>query len=151
MFHHYPLQLRLEPLASLLGCGCVGLAVLRVARQPAVGYDAAGHETILFAVATFVMILLIWNMRRGWFLLHAYRMTDTSIEEYDPILRRRSVVAFDNVIEVRDFALLTGGDKHSTWRRGHALIARDGSVVRLCEALRIWPDVAARVGAQRCG
>jgi hypothetical protein len=93
-----------------------------------------------FAAAT---VFMIWEARAMWFCLYRYRVSDSILDVYDPILQKRWAVRLDKVTAVRTFYILHGSrDKRA--RRGHTLMIGDHNAVRLSEALPIWPQIAER-------
>jgi len=140
------LRLRLEVMLAVLGCAFFGSVALYA------GWDVwtaiKRQEGWLVVWPLFLMLgilagalFMLWGARSMWFFLYRYRLTDGTLDVFDPILRKRWSVALKDVTQVRTFYLLHGSRDRRA-KIAHSIETADGVRVRVSEALPIWPEIA---------
>ena len=152
--YYYSFRLRVTPILYLLVAAMfLALPTIFLLWDTWVGVRAASPDytgimlafrLIVFAgIAPIIIVLSLAAVRSTWFYLYRYRYTDSTLEAFDPILRKGWLVCLDEVSKIRTFVVF-GQSQPGPSRMGHLLETKGGYGVKLSEALPIWPDIANR-------
>lgn len=88
-------------------------------------------------VATFYLRLILY-------FASTYAYTNAWVEAYDPLLRRRVRISFDEVSRIGSEYVPAGHAWQRSIRRVHTLESDDGRRIRMSEGLACWPEIRFR-------
>lgn len=152
---YHAVRLRLIPAAALVALICVAAADIWLLRDTWLGLSqqAPGYTGLLLVlrVATAAIMgpalvfLLLAVIRSTWFYLWGYRYSDSALEAFDFVLRRRWSMQLGDVATIRTF-IVFGETGPGPSRVGHTLVDKGGTQIRLSEALPLWQEIKARCG-----
>lgn len=100
---------------------------------------------LLMAVMALAAAVVSTAYQRAiWFLAYVYSYSDSWLEAYDPVLRRRSRIEFSEVSRIESAYVPVGHAWQRNIRRIHTLETDNGSAIRISEGLSCWPEIKSR-------
>lgn len=153
-FVAYPIRFRIEIVACLVLYAAIALTSLIFAFWLAgmVWVSDVPYKHLfsaLFLVVFAAMGALLYPVfhasvgpMRRW--LNYYRYTDSTLEEYDPILRKHSSVLLDDVVLVIGF-VPRGSSSVTRSQCDSLLLTSDGQETWVMDTHPIWPEINSRL------
>lgn len=132
----YPTRFRHRPI-TMLGCLLIYVWFAVYSWKLLSAHPADPRMLVVAGILTLLVALVLHHVWMIWFLATDYRNTEESVEQISPVLKKRKLVRFAELQECREFTY--GGRRDP--QTAYILVGKDGTGIRLMEALPIWPQI----------